>query len=413
MPSGLQIDFRKLRPERPPVVLLGGLNVLRTLGLARIPAIVASPSTDALAFRSRYCSGRCYLPRLEHSAVAAEILARAGARLAEALGRPVPLFYGNDDALSLVVQHRELLAPHFSMLLNEPEVAAALLDKARFEPFARRQGLPVPHTLNWSSVGAWPHPVLVKPKLKTDWKRSPVHVRLFGGAGKARVFPSGRALALDALARQLKDELIIQEYVPGDDRQLWSFHGYADASGQQLAWFIGRKVRTYPALTGASTCVELAHNDELAELGQCVAARAGLKGVFKMDFKRNVHTGEWRLLEINARFNLWHYPAARNGINLMEVAYEHLVSGARPRATLHYGTRYRWIAVSADYHAYRELAARGELSAAAWLVSLLRPKVYELHSWRDPFPLLAACLRKVKRIPRLTGRLRRWLSTAS
>lgn len=413
MLSGLQVDLRRLQPARPPVVLLGGLNLVRALGLARIPAIVASPSADSPALMSRYCSGRCPMPPLDQTKAAAETLARAGEQLAEALGRPVPLFYGNDDGLNLIGKHRELLGSRFSIGLNDPDVAAALLDKERFEPFARSHDLPVPRMLDWGALPGWECPVLVKPKLKVDWDHSPVHLRLFGHAGKARVFASGLALASDALAQQLKDELMIQEYVPGDDRHIWSFHGYADEHGKLLAWFIGRKLRTFPALTGVSTYVELAHNDEFSQIARRLAVRAQLKGVFKMDFKKNAHTGEWRLLEINARFNLWHYLGARNGVNLMKVAYDHLVHGSRPCAPVRYRTRHRWLSLRDDYRAYRHLAARGELSAAGWLASLLHPKVYDLFSWTDPLPFLAACLRKMKRIPRLTGRLWRWLSTAS
>jgi D-aspartate ligase len=236
-------------------------------------------------------------------------------------------------------------------------------------------------------------------------------VRLFGRAGKALVFDSGRALAEHALAGQLQDDLIIQEYVPGDDRDLWSFHGYADERGELLTWFIGRKLRTYPAHTGVSTYLELAHDDELGEIGRRIAARVPLKGVFKMDFKKNAQSGEWRLLEINARFNLWHYLAARNGVNLPGIAYDYLVHGRRPAAAARYRTRHRWLSLHDDYRAYRDLAGRRELGVLRWLASLAwHPKVYDLFSWSDPGPFLRS-LRV--RIPRLTGRLWRWLSTAS
>jgi D-aspartate ligase len=411
MRLGLNTDLRGIRPERPPVLLLGGLNLVRALGMAGIPAIVASSDARSPALASRYCVGRCPLPPLEPPQAALDTLLAAGERLADTLGRPVPMFYGNDDALGLIMQHRDALQSHFSLVLNDPDVAAALFDKERFAPFARSRGLPVPRQLDWESVRGWTTPVLVKPKLKLDWDHAPVHVRLFGNAGKARVFDSGRALAEHPLAPQLRDDLIIQEYVPGSDRDLWSFHGYSDERGELLAWFIGRKLRTYPALTGASTYLELAHDDELAEIGRRVAARVPLKGVFKMDFKKNAQSGEWRLLEINARFNLWHYLAACNGVNLPGIAYDYLVHGRRPATAARYRTRHRWLSLRADYRAYRDLAGRRELSVLRWLASLARhPKVYDLFSWSDPGPFLS-WLRA--RIPRHTGRLWRWLSTAS
>jgi hypothetical protein len=46
-----------------------------------------------------------------------------------------------------------------------------------------------------------------------------------------------------------------------------------------------------------------------------VLARLGVPGVAKLDFKRD-DPGRLHLLEINARFNLWHDPGAVAGVNL-------------------------------------------------------------------------------------------------
>jgi hypothetical protein len=68
--------------------------------------------------------------------------------------------------------------------------------------------------------------------------------------------------------------------------------------------------------------------------------------------------------------------------------------------------------------AYREAKARGELTLAAWLLSLVRArKVYELFAWSDPLPFARYWTGRLRRLPRRLGRLTlrfsRWLSTAS
>src|SRR5262245_45278689 len=78
---GLDVDFATLRAQRPPVLLLGGLTLLRPLGFAGIPTIVASPYPDEPALVSRYCGGRCRLPPLVHEEAAAQALLDAGDRL--------------------------------------------------------------------------------------------------------------------------------------------------------------------------------------------------------------------------------------------------------------------------------------------------------------------------------------------
>jgi predicted ATP-grasp superfamily ATP-dependent carboligase len=227
-----------------------------------------------------------------------------------------------------------------------------------------------------------------------------VRLQLFGGAGKARVFGSGREARADALVTQLAGQLSFQEYVPGGDDAIWSFHGFCASGGEVLEWFVGRKIRTFPALTGDSSYLCLARDDGLVALGRRIAAQLRLSGVFKMDFKRSCATGRFYLLEINTRFNLWHYLGAVNGVNLPRVAYDFLVEGRLPERSVA-KTRARWLSLRYDWLAYRELKARGEITTAAWLWSLAQaPKVYDLFSWSDPLPLARRLAIRAERLSR-------------
>jgi predicted ATP-grasp superfamily ATP-dependent carboligase len=387
-----------------PVVLLGGLNVVRALGAAGIPVVIASSQRHTASMASRFCAGTIALPPIGEREAVVEALVRAGRALGAEHGTPPPLFYDNDDRLALVQDYREALAPHFRMLLNEPALADALLEKSRFQALAERIGLPVPRRLDWQALAAHPGPVLVKPRTRTAWDDSRVRLQLFGGAGKARVFASGRDAADDPLLRQLAGELSFQEYIPGGDDAIWSFHGFAAPGGEVLEWFVGRKIRTFPALTGDSSYLRLARNDSLAALGRRIAARLGLAGVFKMDFKRHPQTGRFHLFEINTRFNLWHYLGAVNGVNLPRVAYDYLTQGKYPERS-EARTRYRWLDFHYDWQAYRE-----GVGTVEWLWSLLQaPKVYNVFAWDDPAPFLHECRLRARRIPR---RLRRMLMPA-
>jgi predicted ATP-grasp superfamily ATP-dependent carboligase len=395
---------------RLPVVLLGGLNVVRALGLAAIPVIIASPERRTPSMASRYCAGSLALPPLSERDAYVETLVRAGRRLAAQYGAPVPLFYDNDDRLALVQDCRAALAPHFALLLNEPELGTALLDKALFQALAERRGLPVARRIEWDALDAERGPVLAKPKTRTAWDHSGVRLQLFGGAGKARVFQSGREARANPLVGQFAGQLSFQEYVPGGDDAIWSFHGFAAPGGEVLEWFVGRKIRTFPALTGDSSYLRLARDEGLVALGRDIAANLGLAGVFKMDFKRSAATGRFYLLEINTRFNLWHYLGARSGVNLPLVAYNYVLYEKRP-AHAEASLAFRWLDLKYDWRAYREARARAQLSPWRWLGSLLEaPKVYELFSWRDPMPFVRYWAARVRSA--LTRRMR-WLATAS
>ena len=384
-----------------PVILLGGLNVVRALGLAGIPVIIASSDRRTPSMASRYCKGVLELPPLaERDAVVATLVqaaARYGARL--------PLFYDNDDRLTLVQDCRAALAPHFALLLNEPGLADALLEKSRFQALAERTGLPVPRRIEWPALDAERGPVLVKPRTRTAWDNSSIRLQLFGGAGKARVFASGREARGNALVAQLAASLQFQEYIPGGDDAIWSFHGFAAPGGEVLASFVGRKIRTYPALTGDSSYLRLARDSRLEALGRDIATRLRLGGIFKMDFKRRPD-GRFALFEINTRFNLWHYLGAVNGVNLPAVAYRHLTN--RKVETTAFRVHYRWLSFREDWRACKE----GQLGLARWLVSLCyAPKVYDVFAWSDPLPFVRYWTGRIRSA--LARRMPRWLAPAS
>jgi len=413
------IPWSRLDPAHPPVVLLGGISLVRSLGMAGIPVIVASSNRREPAFASRYCSGRCDLPPFNPPAAATAALLALGEALMRHCGARIPLMYGNDDALEWLQGVRDELQPYFLFLMSDPDVTGALNAKDRFQDFGTMRGLPVPRSLTWDGDGAGSlrgarGEILAKPKDKLDWHQSALCHRLFGGTGKARVFSSAAEILGDPLVERYRRQLCFQEYIPGTDRDLWSFHGFADERGELLASFVGRKVRTYPVEMGESAFIELAHDEQLDALGREIAARCPLRGAFKMDLKRDARNGRWYLLEINARFNLWHYLGAVNGVNLPAIAYQYLVAGVRALPAVH-ETRFRWLAWRLDVRAYRQLARRNELTWLAWLLSILRSRnVYSTFSWRDPGPWLSALMVRVRRAPRhLLRTSRRWLSLAS
>jgi predicted ATP-grasp superfamily ATP-dependent carboligase len=358
------------------------------------------------------------LPPPDRAEAAVDALVRIGDRLSVKYGRRVPLMYGNDDYLGLIHAHRDRLERYFLLLLNDAEVADALLVKDRFQEFAEARGLPVPRSLSWDSLATATGPVLVKPSNKADWHDSHLRRTLFHH-GKALIFSSGGEAAAEPNVAVFRDQLTFQEYVPGDDTCIWSFHGLADAQGQVLDSFIGRKLRTFPTRTGESSFIELTFDKDLEALGTEIAAQIPLKGVFKMDFKRDAQSGRWNLLEINARFNLWHYLGAANGVNLLRTAYDYLLDGTRPEIPGDYGTTLRWLSLELDVRAFHELNARGELGLLSWLASLVfSRKVYNLFSWSDPGPWVRFwSFRFARRWDRLGERLlsmvRQWRSTAS
>src|SRR5262245_13842578 len=147
----------------PPVVLLGGLNLLRAAGFAGLPVIVATRDPRDPALASRYCSERWLLPAVPHREATAESLLAAGDHVMKALGRKPLLVYGNDAWLDLIYAYRPEVESRFEVLLNEPELAARLIDKDKFEILAAQRGIAIPRRYTWGeSLAAIDRPLIAK-----------------------------------------------------------------------------------------------------------------------------------------------------------------------------------------------------------------------------------------------------------
>lgn len=386
---------RSARRSPPRAMVVGNLNLVRALGAAGIPVAVASVHRDDRTFYSRYCVQRLIVG----SPVSApESFIRAleefGASCAD---RPV-LFYGDDHCLALVSRHRERLGRYYRFRMPEAPLVEALVDKVLFTRLARASGLPIPRTLLSEEVkslgdvaGRVGLPCVLKPALRRGWFNSglvgelggkPCKVVLIqGDAELQRYFPKMRAY---------NASFLVQEAIPGDDDRIYSYHAYFDDQSRPLAEFVGRKVRTYPRGSGVSTYLRLVKDEGIRSLGVHIGETLRLKGVVKMDFKRDARTERTYLLEINPRFNLWNYLGAVAGVNLAHVAYLDCTGLPVGPQGQDYRTDLYWLSFKDDVKAFLEARADRALSAGAWLSSYRRPKVYNVFAWNDPYPWLVS-----------------------
>jgi D-aspartate ligase len=376
-----------------PAVVLGDLSLIRPAAWAGIPVVVgtddlADPSLWSVHVRRPFVlPGYDVGKRRETAAVLEEM----GERLHRQHGERIPLIYGNDAQLALLYQMRETMERHFSFVLNEASLGAAMLDKEHFGALCRRKGVRAPRTsriedATMSELREMQPPLLVKPKLKTDWH--PLREALFDGKGKARVFRDLKTLLDDPAVQASRDNLIVQEYVEAPVDALYSFHGFATEEGQILASFCGRKVTTYPPFAGESAVIELVDDPAVAEVGREVVARLGVVGPFKIDLIRDPRSAELITLEINARFNLWNHLGAAHGVNLLQVAYDYLVFGRHP-APSRCQPRARWVSFYRSYRGFKDAGASRPGALARWAAMVMRrPAVHDVLDWRDPAPFL-------------------------
>ena len=379
-------------PARALAVVLGDINLVRPLALGGIASVLASKATDPARYSRHVRAVLPPLDPLDDEEALVEELCRFASRQPE----PPALVYQSDAALLLVSRHRERLGEVLRFPVASPELVEALVDKDRFVELAARHDLPVPRTMRiGSGDDGRPHnvapPLIVKPLT-----RSPLWSELEPDGKAVRADTAAELDALRARTADLGLPALAQELVPGPESRVESYHAYLAADGEMLGEFTGRKIRTLPAEYGFSTSVQVTDIPDVRALGRDVFERIGLRGVAKADFKR-APDGSLKLLEINPRFNLWHYPGAVAGVNLPALAVADVRGEARPapRAVQRTAT---WCQPLDDIRAAREAG----LPLSRWARFASRCDTYSSLSVADPMPfvrgrILAGVGRAVRR----------------
>lgn len=387
--------------DRPSAVLCGDLNMLRCFADTGVKTLVVSRDPEDLTFASRHCRARRTIsdPHAEPEAALRDLV-----RIGQMHADKPTLFYGDDAMLRLVSRRRDVLGAHFRFLLPPPEQVEDLVDKTRFARLAAELSLPVPKTLLASDVRdaedvlrSIKLPCIVKPHWHVGWFQSRA-VQLAG----AKPFKALQADTLDELrallevVREFSERFVIQELVPGEEDQIYSFHAYVDQRGEVLGHYVGKKIRTYPRRAGTSTYLELVRDPDLEKVGRDVLERLRFRGVVKLDFKRDARDGRFVLLEVNPRFSLWNHLGAACGVNLPLIAHRDLVGEPRERSA-GYRTGVRWLSLGSDARSFvRDYRSSGDLGLVGWLRSLRGPKVYDVFAPDDALPALLLLARNVQ-----------------
>ncbi len=364
--------------KRPLACVMGSMDLVRAIGLAGVRcAVVARPGSPTLYSRFTETA----LPWADFSA-STDDLVDALMGFGETQAEPPVLYFETDAQLLLVSRHRRRLAQAFRFALADAQLVEDLVDKSRFLELAERLDLPVPATrrLRPSVEAAAPDldlrfPVIVKPHRRDKaWQE----------AGKAlRVDSQAELRALWPQLAAGRQDLLVQEMIPGPETGIESYHVYVDERGSIAGEFTGRKIRTYPTVYGHTTSLEITDEADVAALGRSLTDRLGLQGVAKFDFKR-APDGRLHLLEVNPRFNLWHHPGAVAGVNLPGLIYGDLAGLPRPAAMPRAKAGIRWVHLLNDRLAARESG----IPMSAWLPWALGCEAKVAVSWDDPMPLL-------------------------
>lgn len=370
----------------PPVILLGGaanaLSVARSLSRQGV-AVHALVEPGAFVRYSRHCrpielpAGEAVEPAWARFLLGPESNALTGAVLLAC----------SDAGIQVIARHREALEARFRLDASNREAQLLMLDKLTTYELARDAGVPTPRfwtVADRSDVvrlrGELVYPLLVKPRL------SHVFEQRFGT--KFLVADSFDQLveAFDSVSDS-GIETLLMELIPGGDNQLCSYYTYLDDDGKALFHFTKRVIRRYPIGMGTACYHITDWNPDLVDLSLRLFARAGLRGVANVEFKRDPRDGQLKLIECNARFTASNALVARSGVDIATFVYNRIVGRPAPAMDRYVRGMRLWDPIR-DFQAFVELRRRGELDFAGWLREIAHFQTFPYFRWSDPLPAL-------------------------
>jgi D-aspartate ligase len=378
--------------EKPPVMVMNmfysGLGIARALAGRGVRVVGLSAHPHIYGNFTRLCEVRAAPNSYERPESLVDYLLEAVPELEGAV-----IFPTRDFDVLFLDRFRSELAPHYRLAIPPRACLSQVLDKAALSALARSAGVPTPRTLVVRDADELerlrhqiPFPCVVKPVQSAHWhERDNWRV-----VGERKAF---LARSLDELrpeyerVRLAHPEVLLQEEIPGATRNIAVIGAYVGENSKPLAWFTARKLIQTPSDFGTGCIVRSEEIPELLAPTLRLWRALNYRGMAEVEYKRDAHTGEYRLIEMNTRHWDQHELGCASGANLTWTAYCHLTGQPVPdhrRPT----NRAVWIAEDALLsHLLRNLSRRPRRLEFPFS-ELSGRRLYGIFSWRDPWPFI-------------------------
>jgi predicted ATP-grasp superfamily ATP-dependent carboligase len=371
---------------------INGLATVRSLGRRGVPVhVVALKSSAQIASASRYCRGHLEVAAPEDLAVA---LLDFGRRQQQ---RPV-LYVDNDPMMKLLAPHAGVLAARFDLV--EPIGDAERLTDKQFQlGVARRCGVAVPRTWfprSWDELASLKAAkrLIAKPRGRSNFK-----ALLAGSAAELANALRGRIGS--------PAEVLVQEFIEGDDAQIYVALCYRARSREQCFVLSAKKLRQTAPGAGVMAVGQAIEAPQVREMTRRLAKAAQVRGVLSTEFKLDPRDGRYYFIEWNPRPAYFQSIGWKAGFDLAWIAYcDHADPARLAKMNASFSGEHYWINVHADLMNLSKLPKR---ELAAWRPYLCRKEwavfaLDDLAPWRKSLGQLGNWLRD-RSFGRALGRL--------
>ena len=238
-----------------------------------------------------------------------------------------------DSYVKLAAENKEQFPANCIAPYIPAELLNTLINKARFYELCDRYGIDHPatviHTADMGHDFALPFdaPYILKPANSVTYWEHP-----FEGNDKVFILKTKEKLleTLDkCYAAGYPDEMIIQEFIPGDDTYMRVLTNFSDHTGKVKLMCLGHVLleEHTPHGLGNHAVILTEKNEEICEKIRAFLEDIGYIGFSNFDIKYDERDGKYKAFEINCRQGRSNYYVTGAGYNIAKYLVEDFVEG--------------------------------------------------------------------------------------
>jgi D-aspartate ligase len=299
----------------------------------------------------------------------------------------VLLFPTNDQMVNFLAQNYTVLEEKFYLGIPSPETVAVFYDKRNTYRFAAEHEISMPETWVPESMAnlevmshALQYPVVLKPAIMHSFQKA---------LGK-KAFKCTTQQELLNKACEINscfpiDQMIIQEYLPGGAKTLYSYGVFA-VQGKPVASLMANRIRQNPMDFGNSTTYAKTCNiPEIRCIAETILEKTGYFGLAEIEFMYDSRTGLYKFLEINPRAWKWH--SISDGLNFSFIAKLIDYFNTGNTTEIHdYDKEFAWVERLTDLAVVFKEILKRRMNIAEVLETYKAEKVYPVWSIKDIKP---------------------------
>jgi predicted ATP-grasp superfamily ATP-dependent carboligase len=360
-----------------------GLGIVRSLGRRGIPVWVLDDERSIAAV-SRYTRRTLAWPSDERRQRDHLLALAKQHRLDGWVVYPT-----RDETVGMLAREHAALAERYRLATPPWEVTRWAYDKRLTHQLAAECGVDAPWTRYPTSreeVAALDctFPVIIKPAIKEHFYQH-THAKAWRVDDRAALLARYDEACM-LLAPDERDEIMVQELIPGGGEAQFSFAALCH-DGAVLASLAARRWRQHPMDFGhSSTYVETIEQADVEAAGTALLGAMRYSGLAEVEFKRDGRDGRYKVLDVNARTWGWHTIGRRAGVDfpylLWRLLHGQEVPPLRGRAGV------RWMRMLTDLPTALLEMRRGRMAPRTYLRSLAGRPELSVFSPDDPLPAL-------------------------